>query len=393
MKNVRKRWATLVASSFLVVGTGVAAITPTASAAPAPQRANACGAPVRHGHIAGVIPAVSKTKCASGSKQPSTAAGRAPKTSNPAKGTPPLLYHGGPMMMTASTGPLVVTPIYWSPSAHTISSSYSSPITQYFTDVAAASGQTSNVFSVANEYNGTNGQISYSTKLGAPITDTSALPASGCTLTARDKTGIYSDGTGYSACLDDAQIQTEINKITSANGLPRNLSHIYVLYLPKGVESCFNPGGTTTSANQCTINHEPSATYCAYHSYASSTVYANMPYPVYQSGTGYTCGSDGSLGGVQAPNGNAAADTEISPSSHEVNEAITDPDTQTGWYDSSGYENGDECAYVYGGTQGTSGALYNQVINGHHYLTQEEFSNQDFGKTRAGCVPSSSAES
>ena len=31
-------------------------------------------------------------------------------------------------------------------------------------------------------------------------------------------------------------------------------------------------------------------------------------------------------------------------------EAITDPDTETGWYDSSGFENGDECAYVYGTT-------------------------------------------
>ena len=393
MKTVRKRWAALAASSFLVAGIGVAATTPAASAAPSPQRANACGAATRHGHIAGIIPAVSKTRCPASPRKASAPAGGAPKASDPARGTPPLLYHGGPVMMTASTGPLVVTPIYWSPSAYTISSSYSSAINQYFTDVAAASGQTSNVFSVANEYSGTNGQISYAAQAGAPITDTSALPSSGCTVASRDRTGIYSDGTGYSACLDDAQLQTEINKVTSANGLPRNLSHIYVLFLPKGVESCFNPGGTTTSANQCTVNHEPSATYCAYHSYASSTVYANMPYPVYQSGTGYTCGSDSSLGAIQAPNGNAAADTEISPTSHEVNEAVTDPDTTTGWYDSSGYENGDECAYVYGGTQGTSGALYNQVINGHHYLTQEEFSNNDFGVTGAGCVQSSSAES
>jgi hypothetical protein len=56
-----------------------------------------------------------------------------------------------------------------------------------------------------------------------------------------------------------------------------------------------------------------------------------------------------------------------------------------------GYENGDECAYVYGTTSGTAGALYNQQINGNNYITQEEFSNTDFFSTGNGCVPSESA--
>src|SRR6476646_7936271 len=91
---------------------------------------------------------------------------------------------------------------------------------------------------------------------------------------------------------------------------------------------------------------------------------------------------------VQAPNGNRDADTEVSPTSHEIMEAITDPDTETGWYDSSGFENGDECAYVFGQTSGTPGQRYNQVINGHHYLTQEECSNHDFFRTGLGCLQS-----
>ncbi len=32
-------------------------------------------------------------------------------------------------------------------------------------------------------------------------------------------------------------------------------------------------------------------------------------------------------------------------------------------------------------TLGKTGQAYNQVINGHHYLTQEEFSNLDFANT------------
>jgi hypothetical protein len=38
------------------------------------------------------------------------------------------------------------------------------------------------------------------------------------------------------------------------------------------------------------------------------------------------------------------------------------------------------------GSRGTAGRYYNQVINQHHYLTQEEFSNNDFLRTGLGCL-------
>jgi hypothetical protein len=56
--------------------------------------------------------------------------------------------------------------------------------------------------------------------------------------------------------------------------------------------------------------------------------------------------------------------------------------------DSPGRRRGDECAYVFGATQGASGQLYNQVIHHHRYLTQEEFSNLDFAQTGGGCLQS-----
>jgi hypothetical protein len=122
-------------------------------------------------------------------------------------------------------------------------------------------------------------------------------------------------------------------------------------------------------------------------------VYANMPFPVYHSGTHYTCGSEARGHKViETPNGNPDADTEVSPTSHEIMEAATDPDVSTGWYDAKGFENGDECAYTYGTMQGTSGQMYNQVINGRRYLTQEEFSNIDFAKTGGGCVQGTSTK-
>jgi hypothetical protein len=299
------------------------------------------------------------------------------------------------MMGTPSTGPVVVTPIFWDPAGHPMTSSYKNILTNYLGDVAAASGHHSNVFSTLNEYYGSNGGISYQVRLGTPVNDTSPLPADGCILASKDTSGIYADGSGYDACLDDAQVITETSNVVSAHNLPVDLGHVYVLFLAKHVETCFYGGATATGNNFCTINHYKSAAYCAYHSQApNGMVYANLSFPIYHSPlqtVAYTCGSDArsaGLGAIQTPNGDPDADTEVSPTSHEIMEAVTDPDTVTGWYDSSGYENGDECAYVYGPTNGTLGQLYNQVINHHDYLTQEEFSNQDFFKTGLGCVQS-----
>ncbi len=322
-------------------------------------------------------------------------------TSDGANGLPPLLYWGGPVMGTDSTtGPITVTPIFWDPTAHPMSSAYRNLIAQYLGDVAAASGSDSNVYSTMTEYSDTTGSIPYDMVAGAPIVDQNRLPQSGCTVMQRDRSNIYMDGSGYFACLDDAQLTAEIQRVIDANSLPQNdYSHMYALFLPKGVESCFYGGKTANKFNFCTINHYKSAAYCAYHSMMGDnwpdygTIYANMPYPIYASPVGYTCGSDagGFLGGLQSPNDNLDADTEISPTSHEIMESITDPNVWNGWFDAVGFENGDECAYVWGTPDGQQGGLYNQTINGNHYLTQEEFSNTDFSDTGGGCVQSESA--
>jgi hypothetical protein len=398
LKNVRKR-SSLGAALVLVAGGLLTLATSTAASAAPASAPKACSIQPRSGHIAGIVAAVGDCSASSTSTVSPDAivahmADRASVASDVANGTPPLLFHGGQVMMTKQTGALTVTPIFWDPSGHPISSTYKDLIEVYLEGVALASGQQNNVFSVANEYSGSNGQIHYNVRIGPVVNDPGALPASGCTVASTDKANIYADGSGYDACLDDAQLQTEINRVTGSFGLPHNLTHIYVLFLPKHVESCFNPGSTTTAANACTINYQPSAAYCAYHSEATSNaVYANMPYPIYLSGTKFTCSTDVNFPGVvESPNGNPDADTEVSPTSHEINEAITDPDTVTGWYDSSGFENGDECAYIFGQTHGAPGKFYNQVIGGFHFLTQEEFSNRDFNLTGGGCVQSASAE-
>ena len=399
------KWRSLGVAFILTAVAALGMATSTlASAAPSASAASAAGAPctipagqvlssARAAGVGGlVLPQASSITCRQHPPPPEPAF----------NGTPPLFFRGaagcfsppcfnGNVMMTQETGPLVVTPIFWDPPGHPMSLAYKAIITRYLQDVALASGRDTNVYSVANEYSGNNGQIHYNVQLGFPINDRDPLPASGCTLAPADTSGIYADGSGYNACLDDGQLQAEVNSVTAARGLPHTLSHIYVLYLPKAVESCFNPGQTTdpSTGQACTINHEPTAAYCAYHNNASSSaVYANMVYPIYASPVGFTCGTDARFPVIESPNGNPDADTEISPTSHEIIEAITDPDGETGWGDAIGNEIGDDCAYVFGRTRGAPGAFFNQVINGGHFITQEEFSNKVFNSSgeTAGCI-------
>jgi hypothetical protein len=381
---------------LLAIGLLATAISASGGSAGAAVSANAClaGTAARQGHFGGVISA-GRIGC-----QSRTDGADSPISS----GSPPLLFHEGQVMGTRSTGPVVVTPIFWHPASHPMAADYESLITQYLDDVAADSGKNTNVYSTLTEYFGTNGRIRYQMQLGTPIDDTNPLPPDGCTVNHKDLSGVYPDGSGYDSCIDDAQVNAETASIVKANNLPVNLSHIYVLFIPKHVETCFYPGSTTNHNQVCTINHSnvPGG-YCAYHTMDSNRmVYANLSYPIYHSPLQtalFTCGSDAGIAfgrnHLQSPNGTTLtrvdADVEISPTSHEIMEAITDPDVSTGWYDAVGNENGDECAYRFdtplGGTA-ADGNVYNQVINGDHYLTQTEFSNKDFANTGLGCLES-----
>src|SRR5262249_38698195 len=65
--------------------------------------------------------------------------------------------------------------------------------------------------------------------------------------------------------------------------------------------------------------------------------------------------------------------------SHEHNESITDPLPNSTWTDigGTGGEDGDKGGGIMGPTLGThNGQPFNQVVNGHFYWYQTEYSNQ-----------------
>ena len=87
-----------------------------------------------------------------------------------------------------------------------------------------------------------------------------------------------------------------------------------------------------------------------------------------------------SCGVGQRPN-NSDADDTLNVTSHEHREMIEDP-SGAGWYDASGNEGADKCAWKFGAVLGsTATGAYNQIIDGHDYYVQEEWTN-----ARATCV-------
>jgi hypothetical protein len=260
-----------------------------------------------------------------------------------------------------------------SPGALTFDASYESLINRYFTDVQAASGTDANVYSVATQYTDASGPIQYRSTFGGAYVDKDPIPASDC-----------SDGVDP-FCLTDQQLQVELQNVLNATGWHGSPTNVFFLMTPQGVGTCASSLGGSCSSN----------TFCAYHSdffdlSGEAVIYADEPYE----GTVGGCGggsADQSGTGFGYPN-DQEADTTINTISHEHTEAITDPFGDA-WYAFSGanYEIGDLCAYFYGPELGVAanGQPYNQVINGHDYSLQEEYSNADSGcAAKLGGAPS-----
>jgi hypothetical protein len=270
-------------------------------------------------------------------------------------GSPPLEWHGGPVMPSHEA-----FAIFWAPSGYPFPSGYTAGITKYLENVAADSGLSTNVYSVSAQYEGSNGHASYEDSFGGSVADTHAYPTTG---TCPAYEGF--NGAEYTACLSDAKIEAEVQAVRVEQGWPSGLEAEYYVVLPPHVGSCFG-----SSAESSCFDEE----FCAYHSYSSSpatAIYANISYSP-EDPTG--CGVG------EYPNGtsNGKIDDTLSSLSHEANESITDP-LLNAYYDKKGFENGDECRNSsddYGpALGGSTGTLFNQSINGAHYYLQQEWSN------------------
>ncbi|KAI8621644.1 hypothetical protein BC830DRAFT_1077032 [Chytriomyces sp. MP71] len=162
-------------------------------------------------------------------------------------------------------------------------------------------------------------------------------------------------------------VATIIQNAVDSNNLP---SDKYGFYLVLGDDQ--------------TVEGASCSEYCGYHTSTlsdrdqGSTIAGDDLVYTYI-GNPTACGLNGILGcGGQtfnSPNGNPGVDAMLSPIAHELAEGGSNPDTsRSAWNNADGYENGDNCAYIFGSKRKydvTGGFYYNQEWNGRKYQIQQ----------------------
>jgi hypothetical protein len=151
--------------------------------------------------------------------------------------------------------------------------------------------------------------------------------------------------------LTDAGVKTIVSNAISSGQLgPANPNGIYFVLTSSNVAK-------SGFCNQ----------YCGWHTYANIGG-TNVQYSFV--GNANRCLNSCAAQTI-SPNGNAGVDGMISVVAHELEEATTDPRLNA-WYDSSGAENADKCAWTFGSAQTLlpSGAYYNMTVGGKNFLVQ-----------------------
>ncbi len=298
--------------------------------------------------------------------QGSNAWGTASVSSAPVPMIPPLVgdlvYHGGAVMRKQS-----VHAIFWEPSklpdgtkTH-VSTTYNSLINRFLTDF-----RDSRLARIAAQYHAKRADGSWYAPGFAPF-DANTM--------AWVDTDPYLKSGNQGVCVSTADVVAEIHKAIGKNHWPSDDPNaIFTVFLSSG--EC--PSGLTGDD-------------CGFHSTSDKSspgprvVYAVVPYPSPQSCSQYytstartpklTASAEPFTNG---PNHDPYADAAISPLSHELMEAATDPSVGSGWTDTAPKpkEIGDRCAWWFGPyPYAFDSGNANLLVNGHPYLVQEEWSN------------------
>ncbi len=266
-----------------------------------------------------------------------------------------LPYLGGPVLHSNRTHV-----IFWQPAGSGLAfdPGYVQSIERFLHDVAADSHHSTNVYGLSGQYRDGEGIAAYDSTYGGAVVATDPLPHSGCT---EPPAGI---GPGWADCVNDGQLEDELARVVRTDGLPVTNHDIYFIVTPAGLGSCEFKG-----PDECALGG-PESGYCGYHSVGPNRLlYAVIPYNAV---FGH-CQS-----GNPRPN-DSTADPTLSTISHEQNETVTDP-LGTSWVRVDGEEMADVCVTSFGPAIGGFGtASYNQLIDGHRYELQEEWSNAAHG--------------
>jgi hypothetical protein len=160
--------------------------------------------------------------------------------------------------------------------------------------------------------------------------------------------------------LTDSDIRSEVTRAISQNGWGPDPNSVF--FVITGVFKSNNAVVEECNGGNCTFRGSPA--FCAYHNWFTSgnsrIVYA------YVSDANFTAGC--AEGIATSPNGQIATDRAIALMSHELFEAISDPDLNT-WTDpKTNNEIGDNC------NQQPATVVLN-ILNGTKYVVQQQWDN------------------
>ena len=168
---------------------------------------------------------------------------------------------------------------------------------------------------------------------------------------AASTTDNYSHGTR----LNDSGVQAVVSSAISSGRLPKDTNGLYFVLTSSDVRE------TSGFCSQ----------YCGWHT-RGTIGGADIKYSFV--GNPDRCPS-ACEAETSSPNGDSGADGMASIMAHEAEETASDPDLNA-WYDSSGAENADKCAWKFGPTTGSIGSgAYNETFGSHHWLVQMNWEN------------------
>ncbi|HJU21092.1 MAG TPA: hypothetical protein VJ891_01160 [Casimicrobiaceae bacterium] len=235
-------------------------------------------------------------------------------------------YHGGPVMLPNSKGvPPTVYYIWYG--------TWGSPATDILNSLAQNIGGSS-YFNINTTYfNGSSQHVVKAVGFGGSTTDS------------------YSHGTA----LSDSGVQSVVASAINSGRLPFDSNGVYFVLTSPDVNE---------TSGFCTQ-------YCGWHTHATISR-TDIKFAFV--GNPNRCPSACEMQDV-GPNGIADATTGLDSGadgmasiiSHELEEAVTDPDLNA-WYDARGQENADKCAWTFGTTsKAPNGATYNVTLGSGTY--------------------------
>lgn len=151
--------------------------------------------------------------------------------------------------------------------------------------------------------------------------------------------------------LTDANIATVVSQYVATQGGASTNAIYFVL----------TSSDVTASSGFCTQ-------YCGWHTKGTVGGVANVKYSFV--GNANRCLASCAPQTV-SPNGNAGVDGLVSVLAHELVETLSDPQLNA-WYDASGAENADKCAWTFGGAQtlNANGSYSNMTLGTRKFLVQ-----------------------